>query len=313
MPPTRLSGCALIIGAVFSTVAAAGPPAFEPLVPRDAPPLARPRAEQVFQAALSTQGQLKQVTACFRVEQPLDTRLIPQEVLNRADVDPTTKVHSTLRWARDGQRQRLERYVGLPEELKRYSYEDALWVDDGRVQAFQLLRTRQTVLEKRGALSGITPANWLLPPGGLGLGALSNDPNARVELFDLGPGLVGLRARGPSDPASGLGGFEAVLDEAFDYAVVRWRCAGLGEAGRIEYERDRQGRVFPVRALLGPIGTESEDSLFVLHTESLTYGAPAPGTFELPFTRGMVVSDNRQPGASRILRWLRLRLFRSGP
>lgn len=272
--------------------------------------------EQMLSIAASTQEHLSSVHAVFDFEQTVDIRALPSSVLQSHTEYRLGdgRVRGSMVWTQDGRRVRLEtRYdLDLPREQGRGSFEDSLYLDDGRMLIHRVPRTNQHAILRAGDfLPTRTPTDWLLPGGYRATFAeLRADPNTSIDarLSDNGIARVRITRTG-SDGVT-----ECRLDPEFDFAVVEWtrKLRSGSNSVRISYRRDEAARAVPVRALLEsreqgraePVWTSS------IEARDLQVGPQPESSFLFPYEPGQVFCDNRpvHEGTGRV-RALKVNMF----
>lgn len=258
-------------------------------------------ARAALHAAAEFQERYQQVVGVFRVRYEVNQDVIPDAVKS-AQPNLTYNggiADATLRWWRDGTRQRLETIFDLPDDFKRFNYEDTLLVNDDEMQVVAILRTRQVAVVQPGALGAVTPAAWLLAGSQIPLGRRVAE-GATITAAERPDGKLSVRIA-PAG-ASGEVPTEYTLDPDWDYAVTGWSCADGTSSGSIDYARDQDGTVLPTRATLDVRQAGTNDSVrrSTLYAESVYLGPPEPEDLRFDFKPGLVFTDNRdiEPGGS---------------
>jgi len=289
-------------GLLAAALAVAQQPSWQRVVSEGAPEalLTRQQIDQIMDEAAETQQTLRQVCGAFHVRYELDLEQLPATVpelhVQRDRIYEYTEgvASGVMSWWRDGVAERVEIVFDLPEELKRFEYEDAIVVDDGQFQVHQVTRTGQIAILHSGPISCPTPADWLLPAFRRTFAELAADESWGLAAWRRDDGCIGVRielAEG-GDQTTTVG---CVLDPDSDYAVVAWACPQWGTLTNIEYERATDGRVVPTYALqtVTTPGSARPVRRAELWVESIRVGPVEPEALRFHFKPGMVVADNR--------------------
>lgn len=265
----------------------------------------------ILEQATATQRLLRQVSAVFRVTHEVDVNQLP-EVFKHTKPNLTYnngRVTGTLRWLRNGVNRRLERRFDIPEKYMMHEYENFIFVDDGEKQVHAVLRTNQIAIVSSGEISSMVPTDWLQPGFRQDFGELRNDQDIVFEGFTTQDDRVLIRINKPMGPDQTVT-VDAWLSPELDYAVVEWRCNLKGSVATINYERDEDNHVIPVKAVMTihHSGQTRDARRMTLETESITLGPPDPDELAFQLQPGMVFADNRYAiGGSHA------KVFRVGP
>ncbi|MBX3394679.1 MAG: hypothetical protein KF841_04885 [Phycisphaerae bacterium] len=254
--------------------------------------IAADELEAILDQATATQSQFDALSAEFSLTFHENLERFSMESIQSVPHLAYNNGHmtGTMRWWRDGQRERLDAAFDIPEELMRHEYEDFVIVKDAERQIDFLCRTRQAAILRPGLLRSKSPADWLIPGSKKGLGTFRGDDRFQIRGFwDGNDGDCLIRIA-----ADGISVINMTLSAAFDFSITNWRSGDNRASGSIYYGRDAAGRVVPRLAEIelrdnnGSLIRRSE-----LRTESFVYGVPSPEAMQFQFPPNSLVLDNR--------------------
>ncbi|MCK6483695.1 MAG: hypothetical protein HUU22_03720 [Phycisphaerae bacterium] len=262
--------------------------------------------EDVLARASRVQGNMSNVVGTFQVRRslPVEAILRSGRELSEEHMYNGGVMEGEMTWYRSQGHERVDTRWAVPSHIRRNEYEDLINIFDekAKTETEIMTRARKAYTVESDHLRMWGPSYWLFPVFNRDFDRIQKDPRFSITLLrrhENGDVDIRVQFKMGDVPAAQ---YDARLSRQWDYAVV-WaqsRAAGVTSTKHVEYTRDSESRVLPIRADRSVQG-EAREVVDQWHLEvtQLSLVEPDPVVFEYLPPNGTLL-DNRDGSGYRI-------------